>query len=474
MPQFTVPLEGGGAMTVNASDPAAAVENVQQQGGTPQGGTGGVIAGGHMMGGPGNPPSAPGPTGPGTPQPNPQDQGGGVTAILQALKNGDQRAFDEAVRQFNANFGLNLDKFHEDIRQYNQNFGITQAGVTGTYQGSQTQQAQQQAFNQAQAIAGMTGYWNAPGAPGGAGGGNPALAQYPPGTVVRTSSNQFGVVGPNGTLDTNPNNPAIFQAAQSGQGIITIPDTAFVATPAGAPGGAGMAGTPTLAAQQQAYAQQMGMIQAAAALQANPFRQQQVIGQMGRLLSGQGMPGFQAPNTVPGVGTAGGNTQGGMGYLQQMLNDISGGGQAGPGQPGQVHAFTAMPGQQQAAVMPGGGQALIPGQPGQVNATVMPGGGLAQIPGQGPGGGGLTRQMIDDIRSPASNTQSMDQILEGIPTPNKLNSVEFMRAAPSTQNMVLQGMSEKYGLSPTDAYAQIHNTLPQFTAPTTFGGTVRR
>jgi hypothetical protein len=32
--------------------------------------------------------------------------------------------------------------------------------------------------------------------------------------------------------------------------------------------------------------------------------------------------GFSAPNTVAGVGTAGGNTQGGMGYLQQLISDI--------------------------------------------------------------------------------------------------------------------------------------------------------
>ena len=97
----------------------------------------------------------------------------------------------------------------------------------------------------------------------------------------------------------------------------------------GMPGQTGVAGvnTPqagqsTLAAQQQSYAQQMGLISQAASLQANPFRQQQAIGQMSGLLSGGGVAAFQAPNTVAGVGTAGGNTQGGMGYLQQMIDDI--------------------------------------------------------------------------------------------------------------------------------------------------------
>jgi hypothetical protein len=97
----------------------------------------------------------------------------------------------------------------------------------------------------------------------------------------------------------------------------------------GAPGQAGVAGvnTPiagqtTLAGQNQAYTQQMGVINAAAGLQANPFRQAQVLGQAGRVLQGMPTAGFSAPNTVTGVGTAGGNTQGGMGYLQQMIDDI--------------------------------------------------------------------------------------------------------------------------------------------------------
>ena len=173
----------------------------------------------------------------------------------------------------------------------------------------------------------------------------------------------------------------------------------------GMPGQAGVAGVnapqvgqSTLGAQNQTYTQQMGLIKQAADLQANPFRQQQAIGQMGNLLAGGGVAGFSAPNTVAGVGTAGGNTQGGMGYLSQM---------------------------------------------------------------------------IDDIRNPAANQASMSSVLDAIPTPTKLNSVEFQRAAPSTQSMVLQGMQEKYGLDPQDSLAQIKATLPGFAAPTSMG-TVKR
>ncbi len=267
-----------------------------------------------------------------------QQLAAGVNSLLSAISSGNKQAFDEAVRQFNATFGLDKDKFAESIRQYNENLGITQAGLTGTYQGQQTQQAQLQAQNIAAARAATAQAW----------------------------ANIYGY-----TPQLDPNGNPVLVNAANGQ-------------PAS-----------TLAAQQQAYAQQLGAINAAAALQANPFRQQQVLGQLGRVLGGQGVAGFAAPNTVAGVGTAGGtgpNT--GMAYMQQM---------------------------------------------------------------------------IDDIRNPGANQASMQSVLEGIPTPNKINSADFLRSAPSTQSMVLQGMQEKYGLDPADSLAQIKNTLPQFNAPTTFG-----
>jgi hypothetical protein len=174
----------------------------------------------------------------------------------------------------------------------------------------------------------------------------------------------------------------------------------------GAPGQAGQAGVnapqagqQTQSMQEQQYRQQLDAINAAAALQANPFRQQQVIGQLGNVLGGQGVAGFSAPNTVAGVGTQGGtgpNT--GMAYMQQLISDIQGG----------------------------------------PNST---------------------------------NSQGVQGVLDAIPTPAKLNSVEFMRSAPSTQNMILTGMQERFGLDPKDSLAQIKQTLPQatFQSPTPFG-----
>src|SRR5204863_8815008 len=89
-------------------------------------------------------------------------------------------------------------------------------------------------------------------------------------------------------------------------------------------GGPPQAGAPqmTMQAQNQYFTQDLDVAKLAAELQANPFRQQQVMGQAQQILSRQPMASFQAPNTVQGVGTAGGNQYGGMGYLQQMIDDI--------------------------------------------------------------------------------------------------------------------------------------------------------
>lgn len=176
----------------------------------------------------------------------------GIQSLLGAAASGNKDAINEAIREFNSTFGLDQSKFNDDVRRFNENLQISQAGLTGAYQGAPTQAGQLQAQNIAAQNAGLTGYY----------------------------------VAPNGLQQG------------TGQGVMTQ------------------------AAQNQLYTQQMGAINAAAALQANPFRQAQVIGQAGRVLQGLPTAGFQAPNTVTGVGTAGGNTQGGMGYLSQLIADI--------------------------------------------------------------------------------------------------------------------------------------------------------
>jgi hypothetical protein len=232
---------------------------------------------------------------------------------------------------------------------------------------------------------------------------NAAMAKW-----VADSNAAIQQASPNGQLPNQQGAPTETQQAQ--QQYFTQAND--LATQYGqyyapnTPGGAVQAGvnapTPgqtTQSMQQQQYAQQLGAINAAAALQANPFRQQQVIGQLGNVLGGQGVAGFSAPNTVAGVGTQGGtgpNT--GMAYMSQL---------------------------------------------------------------------------ISDIQNPGANQSSMQSVLDAIPTPAKLNSVEFMRSAPSTQNLLLTGMQERFGLDPQDSLAQIKNTLPTATfqspTPSTFG-----
>jgi hypothetical protein len=435
------------------------------------------------------------------------DLGSAIQDLFSAIGSGNTQKVQEAIREWNLTYT------NQVAETYGQNFGVGQpappgaptlaagqaAGQVGYIPGqsgfntNQTLAGQNQYFNQGIATAGLTGVLTAP-----------QQSPYSPGTWVQTqdpsgvNGTQFALVTPSGqlqrmglaeaqargfqnnatpigyqqfmalaaapptgmpqqtlaglqgyqALNTNANTNALNTAASTGYyqapTPVLAPGTANDGSsffqqdqatqqaymdrfhdpgaalqawtnatnqainesrtqqglpPLTAYGYAGPQGAqPTMAREQQTYAQQMGMIKQAADLQANPFRQQQAIGQMSNLLGGQGVAGFSAPNTVAGVGTAGGNTQGGMGYLSQM---------------------------------------------------------------------------IQDIRDPTANQASMSDVLNAIPTPNKINSNEFLRAAPSTQSMVLQGMQEKYGLDPKDALAQIQNTLPQFKAPTTMGAVKR-
>jgi hypothetical protein len=362
-----------------------------------------------------------------------QQLAAGINSLLGAIASGNKQAFDEAVRQFNVTSGLDQTKFDESVRQFNQNLGISQAGLTGQYNGQQTQQAQLQAYNEAVGTAGLTGYYQAPGAAGGAGGA-PTQAQYiaarsqqlqgmgwAAGAAAQTALSEWnqGLAQSGNVAGGMPASliPASAGAAPGGLGTPTLAAQAQWAnlygqnaapTPGeqtlaaqlqyanlyGGAGAAPTAGQTTLAAQQQAYAQQMGAVNAAAAMQANPFRQAQVIGQAGRILQGMPTAGFSAPNTVAGVGTAGGNTQGGMGYLSQL---------------------------------------------------------------------------ISDIQDPTANQTTAQSWLDATPTPNKIDSGSFLRATPTTQNLILQSMQEKFGLDPTDSLKQIQNTLPQFSAPNTTG-----
>jgi hypothetical protein len=311
------------------------------------------------------------------------DLGGQIDKLLSAIASGNKQAFDETVREFNQTYGLDQAKFTEAVRQFNQGYQLSQAGVTGTYQGAPTLAAlKQQADIAAQKLAGaqadasLTGTYQ----------GQATLAALKQQADIASQQLQNAMTAAGLTGVYNGQQTQAAQAQQFGQGVTAAGLTGLYN------------GAPTLAAQQQAYSQQMGVINAAQTAQANPFRQQQLYGQAAQMFAGNPVPGFQAPGTVAGVGTAGGNSQGGLGYLSQM---------------------------------------------------------------------------IDDIRSPQANQTSADTFLAQTPTPNKIDSQSFLRSNPSTQNLILNAMSERYGIDPKDALSQIQATLPQFTAPQTVG-VVRR
>src|SRR5580765_826042 len=249
-------------MQVNASDAAAATENVKQQGGTPSDWGGPTQVGGT--------PAAPGsPSSPSSGQP----QGANLAAGTLLLQQAQQAAYQAYL---NAKLNLDTDQNAWQKAAQEASTLIAQAGVTGSFQGmptqaaikqaadiaaqqsatmlsyatqfgvwgqpqpgSQTLASQKQTFDMANQAAQTTGWYtpysyNPPQAgqfPQGM--GTPQLpqaqaapaTQYQPGTVVRTNNNQFGVVGANGYVTPgDTSNPAIYQAIQRGQGIMTVDD----------------------------------------------------------------------------------------------------------------------------------------------------------------------------------------------------------------------------------------------------------
>lgn len=168
---------------------------------------------------------------------NPSSNDAGAQAQAQAQVQAAQLADQQAQRALAASTAANAQTFAEQVREFNANhdlaiqqFGVSVGGLTGQYNGQPTLAAQQQAFNNAATQANITGWFAPPGTATGAGasGGAGPLGQYPPGTVVRTSSNQFGVVGQNGTMTPGDfSNPAIYQAIQTPGSIFTVPDALF-------------------------------------------------------------------------------------------------------------------------------------------------------------------------------------------------------------------------------------------------------
>jgi len=279
MPQFTVPLAGGGSMTVNASDPQAAVDNVRAEGGTPASDAGGGTP---------NTGSAPG-VGPQGNIPNFGGDLSGLAAFGAQTSGVTQKQLDQQKAEFDAQLQFARDQM--------QQLGIPQLQINQALALMQQWQFQSQL---AQVNAAMTGYWTPPqfsnklgSLAGGTGGGAAAAAGLglQAGTVVRTNGNQFGVVNSDGSIapQNDSNWPTIYGAIQAGSGIQTVTDAQWAqgtAPGAGAGGGGTPQGVPTLAAQAQ-WAQLYGQ-------NAPPTTGQQTLAAIAQAaaLSGmyQGMP----------------------------------------------------------------------------------------------------------------------------------------------------------------------------------------
>ena len=379
-------------------------------------------------------------------------------SINQALASGNKAAFDEAVRQFNATFGLDTQKFQEAVTEYNQNFGLSQAGVTGTYQGAPTLAAQQQAANIAAQAAGLTGYYTAPSLPGAAPGSAAPAASggissgLPPGTVVRTAANQFGVVGANGLITPGDvTNPTIYAAIQANQGIRTLPDAQFagaIAQPAPQPAQpAPVAGTApgtvtpgvpvqTLAGQQQQFAQQQAS------------QQQQFAQQQASTLQNATLSGLQA-NGQPTEATRQFNLTQGLAGLTLASNL----------QPNAFRQAQALYGLGQNGETPLMAAAAGTGKPVTAfQAPTLSAADTATLPWLASQTGGNTY----------TANQATDW-MNALPGPQAVNWTAVGQAGPGATDLVTQGLAQKYGLAPTDIQAIQKQAMPGFSAPSLAG-----
>lgn len=198
---------------------------------------------------------------------------------------------------------LQEQQYQSQLQLAQQSMALQQAQALGYYQTPQTLGGAftvgNNGIGSASAGTGLGTMGTSTGATTGGGTGLPS------GTVVRTSSNQFGVVQANGSIaqggDHGPIDAAIFRAIQSNGGIMTIPDAQFAAgvaipnapatgTQAASTIGTNATGTtvigpngqplpagavPTLAGQQQAFQQQIDAANLTGQYQGNPTLQAQ-------------------------------------------------------------------------------------------------------------------------------------------------------------------------------------------------------
>jgi hypothetical protein len=443
MPSYQVPLQGGGSMTVNASDPAAANANVQAQGGTPAGtptNVGGVQPGEGM---------GPQPTTPANNQ-----TGANIQAGQLLLQQAQQAAYQAYL-----NSKLALDTDQEAYQKAAQEAAtvIAQAGVTGTYQGMPTQAAikqaadiaqqqaatmlsnanafgtwgqpqqgqqtlaaQQQAFSQANQTAQLTGYYTPPAyspvppITGAAGGGAsnwtaPTQDQY---ITARTQQLQ--------TMGFDAQRAAQTAQSEWGQGLAQsgnvgggLPSGISFTPPPAAPadGTSATGGQPggppvqTLAGNQQAFQQQIdAQKQALAQWQAQQTASQNYLTMMA---------GLRGPADYARYQQVLGSTPGG-------LKDLA----------------AAAAGQ----YIPGGG-ATTGVQPTPVTLQNFVGSATGQ--------------------QPATSDTSGQAAMNSLVAPNQMAPQTWNALTPSQQQMLL-GTWESQGYTKDDAQALFNQSLPRY------------
>lgn len=438
---YTVNLADGGQIVVNANSPQAALENA----GAPAGAT---VSAGSYTGGSGqssSTPSAPGQTtssavspvngtvtapGAGTIT---GASGAAIDAYLQALATGNQAAAQEAIRQFNAGFGLDVNKFNEAIREYNQAFNISEAGLTGTYNGQPTLAAQQQAFTQALSAAGVTGIYQ----------GQPTLAAQ-----QQAFSQGLSALTEAVNVQANP-----FKQAQvlSGEGALGFTPAMAAAAGVGSPLASFQApsGSAADTATLGWLASQTGAPQTAAAGQP----------QAGTVPPVPGMGGGQPGTTGAGTGSA----------LQNSIDYLHG-----------LNPTLKDPAYQQ-VLLNSRGWVYWPGENLDPNTHLPTTGSYPGIQAtfQAPTVAAAPAAPVAQAATPtpataAAGTTSyvQDQAnhwLNTLPAPNQINWTAVQSGGPGVTNLVTQAAAQKWGLDPADIQSIAKATMPQFSAPTLSG-----
>lgn len=183
------------------------------------------------------------PSAPSTPATTNQ-QGANLNAAQLLLNQAQQAAYQAYL---NARLNLDTDQlaFNKATQAFNNT--ITEANLTGSYQGSQTLAGQKQAADIAAQTAGITGYYTAP--------GQASMADAP-GQLQsmrdKAASLKAAADAATAALSANPNDLSTRQAATAAVDAYTAAQNDWVArSPAlMAAGSTGAQGTPTLARQQ--------------------------------------------------------------------------------------------------------------------------------------------------------------------------------------------------------------------------------